>query len=312
MSDRHVSIFTDQIYSRVEGVDRLADVFSPTAGGRAPVILFLHGGGWRFGDRRLGPDLKRYFASAGFAMVSIDYRLSGEAIFPAAVEDVKTAIRWIRKEAATYRFNADHIGLWGSSAGGHLASMAALTSDDQYAGAEWGDFPSQVNAVVNGYGPTDFAQQDAHRDPDGKPSDDPESIQLPPGKRSSDPDSLESLFIGAPIEAATHRVQRANPIRYVKPGSPPFLIMHGLSDTAVPYNQSELLYRALAESGGEATLALIEKLGHGFFNRNNLDDAGPRQMRVWRCEGGRSTGPSGELHDVFGFVRDFFSSHLAR
>ena len=313
MSNGAILTLRDQIYSRVGGLDRLADVIAPSAGSPAPVILFLHGGGWRLGDRRLAPDLTRYFAAAGFAMVSIDYRLSGEALFPAAIEDAKTAIRWIRKEAPHYHFDAGRIGLWGSSAGAHLAAMAALTNEDQFTGEEWRDFPSHVRAVVDGYGPTDFSQQDAMRDPEGRPSDDPESIQMPAGRRSSDFDSMESRFIGAPIETAPDRVQQANPIQYIRTGgAPPFLIMHGLSDTAVPAHQSEILYQALSASGAEATLALIDKLGHGFFNRNNLDDAGPRDMRIWRCKERRSAGPSSERHLVFGLVREFFSTHLAR
>src|SRR5580692_6078407 len=117
----------------------LADVYLPDAEPPLPVIIWLHGGGWRFGDRRLAPDLTRHFASRGFAMVSIEYRLSGQAVFPAPLEDVKAAVRWVRSAAERYGFDADHIGLWGSSAGGHLAALAALCE------------PGAVQAVVNGY-----------------------------------------------------------------------------------------------------------------------------------------------------------------
>lgn len=128
MSAADVSLIADQVYSCAGGQDRLADVYVPDGDGPFPAIIFLHGGGWRFGDRRLAPDLRRFFAESGFVMVSIDYRLSGEAIFPAAVIDTKTAIRWLRRHAADYNIDPERIGLWGSSAGGHLAAMAALSN----------------------------------------------------------------------------------------------------------------------------------------------------------------------------------------
>ena len=189
--------------------------------------------------------------------------------------------------------------------------MCAATGPGAYEGSGFADQSSSVQAVVDGYGPTDFLQEDAHRDPDGKPSDDPESLQLPSGKRSDDPDSLEALFLGAPILTIPELVAKANPITHVRPGMPPYLIMHGLSDTMVPYNQSELLFRALAQNGCEASLMLIEKLGHGFFDRNDLDDAGARDVRVWRCQGGVTRGPAAEHRLLFDVVGSFFDKHLS-
>ena len=261
-----------------------ADLYLPAAGTQpAPVIVWLHGGGWRFGNRRQAPDLGRFFAARGYAMVAIDYRLSAQAIFPAAVEDVKAAIRWLKSVAADYRLDPARIGLWGSSAGGHLAALAAISRDDQFRDELFSDFTASVAAVACAYPPVDFLQMDAHRDPSGKPSDDVESIQLPPGMLSANADSLESLFLGAPIESRPDLVAAANPINYLTPAGtshtiPPFLILHGLSDTAVPYHQSILLFDALAANGGTAELDLIEGLGHGFCNRNHLDD------RAWNCD----------------------------
>ena len=117
----------------VDGVEyapgRLADVYLPVEAAKpVPTILFLHAGGWLHGDRKFGPDLGRFFTQRGFAMVSIDYRLSDEALFPAAVHDVKTAVRWMRSVAGEYGFNPNRIGVWGLSAGGHLAAMMLACS----------------------------------------------------------------------------------------------------------------------------------------------------------------------------------------
>ncbi len=130
---------------------------------------------------------------------------------------------------------------------------------------------------MDGYGPVDFLQMDAQRTAAGVASDDPESVKLPKDLRSNAADSFESLFIGAPITTCPDLVKRANPVTYARSGAPPFLIMHGLADSAVPAKQSELLYEALAAyPGNQVTLGLITGLGHGFLNRNHLDD-GPKR-----------------------------------
>jgi acetyl esterase/lipase len=175
--------------------------------------------------------------------------------------------------------------------------------------SEYTEQSCAVQAVVDGYGPTDFLQQDAHREPLEMESDDPESIQLPAGKRSSDPDSFESLLIGAPIETRPDLVQQANPVTYIQAGAAPFLILHGLSDIAVPAHQSVLLYEALAAAGNEVTLCLIKGLGHGFLNRNDFDKGPPRAVIV------RSTLPEQATHGTsvsFDSIEAFFRQHLMR
>jgi acetyl esterase/lipase len=310
-----VDKIADLVYSSPRGNPLLLDLYLPQGIERPlPVIIWLHGGGWRIGDHRLAPDLSRYFARSGFAMASIDYRLSGEATFPAQLHDVKAAIRWLRAVADQYGLNREHIGLWGSSAGGHLAALAALTGsgvleDEPIAYPEQS---SDVQAVVDGYGPTDFLQQDAHRDPCGAPSDDPESIQLPAGKRSADADSFESLLLGAPIETRPDLVRQANPITYVRPGAPPFLILHGLSDTAVPAHQSLLLYEALAASGNDVTLYLVRGLGHGFLNRNDFDKGPPRPVIVRSTRNGGPERVTDGPPLTFETIEAFFRTHLSQ
>lgn len=280
---KKVMITQGLIYASPNGKPLLADLYIPQGMDKPiPVILWLHGGGWRIGDRKLGPDLSLYFAKCGFAMASIDYRLSGEAHFPAQIWDVKTAIRWLRAIASQYGLDANNIGLWGSSAGGHLAALAGTTGSGILDGdlLEYQEYSSDVQAVVDGYGPTDFLQMDEHRLTTAQASNDPESVRLLPSKRSADPDSPESLLLGAPIGDCPQLVLEANPITYVKSGMPPFLILHGLSDLAVPVHQSELLYESLVSCENEATLCLIPELGHGFFNRNDLGQDEPLSMRV--------------------------------
>jgi acetyl esterase/lipase len=261
----------DLVFASPGGQSLLLDLYLPDDGGEPwPTIVWLHGGGWRFGDRRLAPDLSRYFAAAGFAMASIDYRLTTDAIFPAQIEDVKTAVRWLRSTSGQYGLDSRRIGLWGASAGGHLAALAATSGPGIFESStsEHSDESSDVQAVVDGYGPTDFLQMDAHRDPLDRPSDDPESLTLPPGMRSAHANSFESLLVGGPIEIHRDLVRFANPMAYERAAVPPFLILHGLADTTVPAHQSEVLFNTLAARGADVTLCLQEGLGHGFLNRD--------------------------------------------
>jgi acetyl esterase/lipase len=308
-----VTVIRDVVYAEPDGVTLRADLFLPETASLSPAIIWVHGGGWRFGSRRVAPDLSRFFASRGFAMVAVDYRLTSRATFPAQIEDLKTAIRWVRHEAATHGIDPDRIGLWGASAGGHLSSLAGLTDDATFTpdGAIYADHSSEVQAVVDGYGPIDFLQMDAHRPPPGTVSDDPETLALPrPDMRSADRDSYESLLMGAPIESCPDRVRDANPITYAHHGAPPFLILHGLSDTTIAAHQSELLYDALAAHGNDVTLCLIEGLGHGFLNRSHLDDGPPRRIRVRTLQPGDAEQQTGCTQPIFPLIEAFFRRAL--
>ena len=300
-------------YATRAGQELLLDLYLPTDATRPlPVIVFLHGGGWSGGTRTTGPDFRRFFAQDGFAMASIDYRLTPSVTFPSNVEDVKTAIRWLRANAATYGLNADRICLWGTSAGGHLAAVAALAPRGTYEGADNLDRSSAVSCVLDAYGPTDFAQMDAQTERE-KATLQPQPAALlaaapmrggvvmdgaprgegagrggevaggnnAPANRGAGrggptphdaPSSPESRLIGAAVQTAPDRVRAASPLTYVSGGTPPFLIMHGLADNSVPHGQSVLLYEALAQAGADATLRLIDGLPHTFFNRTNLDE----------------------------------------
>ena len=304
----------DQIYSHAAGKPRLADLYLPSLpGGKAPVIVWMHGGGWRFGDRHLAPDLSRFIAERGFAIVSFDYRLSDEAMFPAPIEDTKTVVRWVRSVAETYHLDSDHIGLWGSSAGAHLAACAALSDQSRFVGEEHAGFSSSVQAVLGGYGPTDFSRIDADRIPVDSERVDVESVSVPNLLPASHPDSFESRFLGTSVGTSPAKVSLANPVKYVHSGAPPFLLLHGLHDPLMPWQQSQFLFEALRDAETDATLLVMEHLGHGFFNNSKLDFVDPGAITVYQSSSApRSTFGTRVEKIAFGFdlVEEFFRSHL--
>ena len=244
----------DLIYASVEGRDLLLDVYAPEKkpAKPMPVVVFVHGGGWRNGSKdriaRPLPILKH-----GYVLVSVGYRLSGEAIFPAAIEDCKAAVRWVRANAAKYGIDPDRLGVWGSSAGGHLVALLGTAwevKEWDAAHEENAGYSSKPTAVCNWFGPTDFLRMN---DFEGRIDHDAA-------------DSPESRFIGVPIQDHPEKVQKANPITYVTPDDPPMLHMHGEKDQAVPFNQSELLHAALQKVGVESTLYKVVGGDHGFRN----------------------------------------------
>ena len=308
--------------------------------------MFLHGGGWSGGTRTTGPDFKRFFAQDGFAMASIEYRLTPSITFPANAEDVKTAIRWISANADTYGLDPGRIGIWGTSAGGHLAAIVGVTPRGTFEGEDNLSQSSAVQCVLDAYGPTAFNLMDAQTEQERATlqSQPPALAQAPPmrggvvvegpGTRrhcGSGPGrggapaphdaatSPESRLVGAPIQTVPDKVRVASPLTYVRSGAPPFLIMHGLADSSVPHGQSVVLYEALAAAGNDVTLRLIDGLPHTFFNRSNLDElAGPFRMDVRQhSKGGAKGGPEGgdeqravNRAGVFDVARAFFTKHL--
>ncbi|MES1261492.1 MAG: alpha/beta hydrolase [Acidobacteriota bacterium] len=274
-----VTRLDDVVYASPNGKPLLADLYLPDEPVRPlPTILFLHAGGWLAGDRRLGPDLSRFFAERGFAMVSIDYRLSKEAVFPAALHDVVTAIQWLRSSAPIYGLDPGRIGLWGASAGAHLAALAALAAPE-----------TEVQAVVAVYPPVDFLRM---------------------GEQAASPKSYESRFLGAPLRTVPELVARANPARYARAGAPPFLLVHGRNDTAVPVGQSEILYEALRAGGNHVTLSVIEGLGHEFLHDNHFDQGPPRRHFLRASRPGETEQSVEAPPLTFGTIEAFFRRHL--
>jgi len=250
-----VTAHLDLVYGSVDGRDLHLDLYVPeTRPARPmPLVVWIHGGGWRGGSkeglRRPGPILEH----GGYILASVDYRLSGEAIFPAAIADCKAAVRWLRANASDYGIDPDRLAVWGSSAGGHLVALLGTAWDVRewdVIHAENQDVSSKPTMVCNWFGPTDFLRMN---DFEGRIDHDAAGSQ-------------ESEFIGVPIQEHPDRVRRANPITYVTPDDPPMLLMHGEQDLSVPYNQSELLYAALQEAGVESRLYKVVGADRGFRN----------------------------------------------
>jgi acetyl esterase/lipase len=226
------------------------DLYLPETGQPVPVIVHVHGGGWRRGSRRhplpaLGAGFYERLAAEGFAVAAIDYRLSGEARFPAAVEDVAAAVGWVRDNAAAYGLDASRVFLWGDSSGGHLALQCALTG-------------GKVQAVVAWFPVTDLA---------GLPAD----IVAAGGVPDPGPDSREALFLGAPAASVPELARQASPVTHASASAPPTLLMHGGADDMVPAAQSVRLAEALRAAGAAVELEIVPGATHFW---NGADDIG--------------------------------------
>lgn len=321
-------------YATRDGVDLLLDLYLPAKPLRRPIplVVFLHGGGWSGGTRTTGPDFKRFFAQDGIAMASIEYRLTPAVTFPANVEDVRTAVRWLKANAPAYALDPGRICLWGTSAGGHLAAVAALAPRGTFEGAGNLDQTSDVRCVLDAYGPTRFDVMDAQAERErpmlqepvvslsgpatgrgsrgaGQAASADQAVRRTPVPHDA-PTSPESRLLGAPVQTVPDRVRAASPLTYVRPDAPPFLIMHGLADSSVPYGQSVLLYEALKAAGRGVTLRLIDGLPHTFFNITDLDAAGPFRMEVRDHPRGGPESVRSERGGVFDVAREFFRRHL--
>lgn len=250
------------------------DIYWPDDGdGPFPVIMSIHGGAFMFGDKRDEPlEPKLEGLKRGYAVVSINYRLSGEATFPALVHDVKAAIRWVRANADAHMFDPGRIAVWGDSAGGYLALMAGVSArvpelDDPSLGNP--EQPSDVQAVVAWFPPTDFSRMDEQLAASGfAPS---------PEEAHSAAHSPESLILGGQITEIPDVVRAANPETYIRPGMPPFFIQHGTHDRIVPYQQSLNFAIKLAQvEPDKVTHELLLNAGHGiegpaFKTPENID-----------------------------------------
>lgn len=256
---------TFQTFPSIPYGDLDAQVLSlriPNEGGPFPLLVWVHGGAWTSGSYA---EYTRIFdlAQKGFAVASVEYRLSGVAPFPAQIHDVKFALRWLRAHAAEYNVDGARIAILGPSAGGHLSALAGTSGgvaalEDLSQG--YPDVSSGVQAVVDFFGPTDFALMDVQAAEQGCPAE---------AQRHGLVSSPESQLLDCRLAECPDRVQAANPIAYVDASDPPFLILHGRSDCTVSYKQSEVMSAALDSHGVEQSLHLIEGVGHslpGVYN----------------------------------------------
>ncbi len=231
-------------FGRAEGRALLLDLYLPpgaTNGGAVPVIVWIHGGGWQKGAKEnVGPAAG--FAARGFAVASVGYRLSGEAVFPAQIEDCKNAVRWLRANAARYGMDGRRVAAWGSSAGGHLAAL--LGTSGGVAALETGGEPVRVQAVVDYYGPADFRPQTL-------------------SGRAGDSGGPVARLLGGPVADRTEQAALASPLTHISGDDPQFFIVHGDQDRVVPLIQSTRLMEALSAAGVRAELRVLPGAGHG-------------------------------------------------
>lgn len=241
----------DLVYGKGGDTELRLNLAMPKAGaGPLPVVVFLHGQGWRAGDRTEMDPLVAGIARLGYVGVTVGYRLVPTARFPAQVEDCKAAIRWMRAHAAQYRIDPRRIAVVGFSAGGYLAAMLGVTSaaDGLEGNGGWGDASSAVEAVVSFFGPTDFTTRDW-------PPDLEREVVVP--------------FLGGTFADRPDAYRQASPIHFVTKDAPPFLFFHGVDDALVPIDQSRRLAASLQRAGVQARVVAFEHEGHGFTDATN-------------------------------------------
>lgn len=237
---------------------QVLDLYLPAGEGPFPLVINIHGGAFMLGGKEmLDGAVARAFLDAGFAVASVDYRLSGEAKFPAAVQDVKAAVRFLRANAGKYRLDGGRFLAFGQSAGGNLASLLGTSGGEaMFEDAALGNagVSSRVQAVIDWFGPTDFATMDEQAREQGC---------LESAQRHGEFHSPESRYLGAPLAEVPELVRRANPASYASEDDPPFLLQKGERDCMVPVGQSRLLHDALKAAGVAAELEIILGAGHG-------------------------------------------------
>ena len=225
------------------------DLYVPIdAGTPMPLLIWIHGGGWQSGSKEGCPFLRQGFLQKGYAVASLNYRLTGEAPFPAQIEDCKAAIRWLRAHAKEYGINPGAFGVGGSSAGGHLVALVGTSGGvKSFDVGENLDRSSAVQAVYDLFGPTDLIQFG----------------QTPGYESHAKADSPEGKLLGGAPADMKDAAKSANPITHITFDDPPFFIVHGDADPTVPINQSELLHVALVEAGIPSRFTTINGGGHG-------------------------------------------------
>jgi acetyl esterase/lipase len=233
------------------------DVYQPDGGGRAarPLVLYVHGGGWRVSHRSRAPRETRPWTpgfferltAAGFVVAASDYRLSAEATFPAQLDDVTEAVGWLHAHGAELGADPARLALWGASAGGHLAALTALTVE-------------AVIGVVAWYPITDLLAFD-----------------------QSATDTFEAQLLGGAIGQHVERARAASPVAHVHAGAPPFLLQHGAADTWVPYTQSVRLADALAAIGAPVELEIVPGADHFFDGAADVEAIFGRAVEFLRA-----------------------------
>ena len=248
--EEQITVRQDVEYAKAGEHSLQLNVYTPKAFSAQPrpCIVWIHGGGWQKGDKSSGgARVAKWVASGEYVGVSVGYRLTDKAVWPAQIYDCKAAIRYIRANAPALGINPDRIGVWGGSAGGHLVSLLGTSGDVPELEGSLGvtGVSSRVTCVVDYCGPSNFLRLD------------PETPKLnTPGQ------SVYNLF-GGPIKEKTEVAKQASPATYVSKDDPPFLIVHGTADPLVPLDQATSFHQAQLDAGMKSTFIKMEGGGHG-------------------------------------------------
>ncbi|GIW90097.1 MAG: hypothetical protein KatS3mg109_0529 [Pirellulaceae bacterium] len=238
-----VRVFKEMSYVPDGHERQRLDLYVPqSTNGPLPVIVWIHGGAWRAGSKE-NPPVMRY-TRQGYALASVNYRLSQHASFPAQIQDCQAAIRWLRAHAKEYGLDENRIGVCGASAGGHLVALLGTAPENPpwEAIGEHRSLSARVQCVVDLFGPSDLAR-------------------LAPQNATAD--SAIARLLGGPPSEKAELARQASPVSFVTPDDPPFLILHGDQDPLVPLEQSELLADTLKKAGVEVTLVTLKGARHG-------------------------------------------------
>lgn len=243
-----VGILPDIVYGTGNDVELKLDLARPITDklvgpAGAPCIVVIHGGAWRMGDKASHRGEILRFAEEGFVSATIQYRFAPEYKFPAQVEDVKCAIRFLRAKASDYGIDPDRIGAVGFSAGAHLSMMLATLDSDEFAGeGGWPDQSSKVQAAVSFYGPTLFTA-------DNMPA-------------RTEP--LVSDFLGGTMDEVSDAYKNASPVTHVDAGDPPMLLFQGTDDPLVPFTQAFEMTKAMTQHKIPGRVEMLVGAGHGW------------------------------------------------
>jgi acetyl esterase/lipase len=229
------SSLIDKTYCTPEDSPQKMDIYFPASGGPWPVLVYVHGGSWMRGDKAEAAALGNSVTEQGYALVSINYRLYPTVRFPAMIEDVKCAIRYLRANAAQFNINSNRIAAMGASAGGHLVALLG-TSDpaDGWDEGEYSDQSSRIQAAILLAPATDFSQEFSN-------------------------DDIQTLVY---VAFGTNNIPAASPITHITSDDPPFLLIHGNRDPVIPFEQSQLMYDALQKAGVPSELVVVENADH--------------------------------------------------
>lgn len=255
---RQVGGFHSIQYTKVgKSLEQTLDLFIPLAAKPPyPVVIWIHGGSWMYGDKT-DNCLPCAMFNSKYAVASLNYRLDQEAQFPSQIYDVKAAVRYLRAHAKLYKLDPDKFAVWGSSAGGHLAALLGTSGDVKEMEGNEGfkNTSSKVQAVVDWCGPTDFNTAQAQA---------PSNCQI----KFEGPTSPVYVLMRGRMDKKS--LAAASPVTYVSKDDPPFLIMHGDKDDAIPPLQSEELHKALQAAGVPSQFQLLPGYGHGFSAPEHL------------------------------------------